>query len=588
MPFQLQFRHQCADTTFGTHVRAVGSCKALGCWNPEKSVILETNAESFPVWRSEVLEIGDDEAGNIEYKYIICTSDGKAERWEEGDNRVLLPSVFKPFSTVVVSEVFNEKEKGENERLSYRFSSVLSLPQVEARGSASPSGKKPASRSTIGEVVGKRTASLSAFEDIEIPTKADGSSGGYAAGADSPSAAGRANRRQTVPAPNEVAAMTEGSDPDLFSPTLRSGSRQTSGGSLSRLSREASRGRFGSRMTLEKGEPDDGGPLANPQELEPEVVDDEIDTSEGAMVREESASHLFLNERDCEAAEFESKYRLEGRVPLAEGSFGLVWVCSQRGVPTKVLRAVKIVHKSRLRPREFQLLLGEDGEIQTHLRLKHEHIVGLLEAFDDLRTVSLVMEYGRGGDLFDAITANRKNTGLGIPEIDAAVAQRHILLALEYLDSEHIVHRDIKCENVLLLHEKVPIHKNVLKLCDFGFATYDDGSGLTDRLGSPDTVAPEVIIGRPYGTKADVWSAGVMLFMMLSARSPFWAPTDAEVLSRVRDAEWSMTGDAWNLVSEPAKACVRAMMTADPSQRLSAKEILEQHKWLHSAAVPAA
>merc|ERR1719161_1314519 len=192
------------------------------------------------------------------------------------------------------------------------------------------------------------------------------------------------------------------------------------------------------------------------------------------------------------------------------------------------------------------------------------------------------MEYGRGGDLFDAITANRKNTGLGIPEIDAAVAQRHILLALEYLDSEHIVHRDIKCENVLLLHEKVPIHKNVLKLCDFGFATYDDGSGLTDQLGSPDTIAPEVVFRIPYGTKTDVWSAGVILFMMLSARSPFWAATDAEVINNVRENKWSMTGEAWHGVSEGAKECLRSMMTVDPAKRPTAKEILEQHGWLTS------
>merc|ERR1719281_1978329 len=105
------------------------------------------------------------------------------------------------------------------------------------------------------------------------------------------------------------------------------------------------------------------------------------------------------------------------------------------------------------------------------------------------------MEYCRGGDLFDALAQTRQATGRGIPEQDASVAERHILLALAYLDSEHIAHRDIKCENVLLLYEKVQISQNVLKLCDFGFATYDDGSGLTDRLGSPDTVAPEVIKG---------------------------------------------------------------------------------------------
>merc|ERR1719420_1660568 len=131
------------------------------------------------------------------------------------------------------------------------------------------------------------------------------------------------------------------------------------------------------------------------------------------MVREESASHLFLTKHDCEAAEFEQKYRLERDAPLAEGSFGLVWLCSERAqrVGSVEKRAAKIIHKSRLRPREYQLLLGDDGEIHTHLQLQHEHIVTLYEAFDDLRTVSLVMEYCRGGDLFDAITKNRKKKG---------------------------------------------------------------------------------------------------------------------------------------------------------------------------------
>merc|ERR1719281_896576 len=99
------------------------------------------------------------------------------------------------------------------------------------------------------------------------------------------------------------------------------------------------------------------------------------------------------------------------------------------------------------------------------------------------------MEYCRGGDLFDALAQTRQATGRGIPEQDASVAERHILLALAYLDSQHIAHRDMKCENVLLMHASIQIRKNVLKLCDFGFAACDGGNSLTDQLGTPDTIA---------------------------------------------------------------------------------------------------
>jgi len=438
------------------------------------------------------LEFRDDEVG-IQYKYVICTADGQAERWEERDNRVLIRSVFKPLSTLVISDTFNVTD---NQSISY---CCLSLPSFED------------SLHDVHNDVPKSTGMGSSDEDTVMPS----------------------------------------SDGDCFSPTRRD--------SKSYLAEDLQEDSIPEPMALEREKTVDEGQA------------EESAIAEGCIVREESLSHFHLSQHNCTAPEFEQRYRLESQSPLAQGTFGLVWVCSERACCDKVLRAVKIVHKSRLRPRELHLLLSEEGEIQTHLRLKHKHIVALYEAFDDLRTVSLIMEYGRGGDLFDAITTRRRTTGLGLLEVDASVAQRHILLALAYLDSQSIVHRDMKCENALLVHEKVPIHENVLKLCDFGFATFDDGNGLTDRLGSPDTVAPEVIKGIPYGTKADVWSAGVMLFMMLSAKSPFWAPTDAQVLARIRVADWSMTGVSWNDVSESAKACVGAMMTADPTLRPSAQ-----------------
>ena len=109
----------------------------------------------------------------------------------------------------------------------------------------------------------------------------------------------------------------------------------------------------------------------------------------------------------------------------------------------------------------------------------------------------------------------------------------HLLSALHFLHSQPVVHRDVKCENVLLAKENVPPELNVFKLCDFGFAARPRAPSyrLTTRMGSPDTVAPEVVRGEAYWTPVDCWAAGVLLYMSLSATPPFYAQSDAEALA---------------------------------------------------------
>lgn len=243
------------------------------------------------------------------------------------------------------------------------------------------------------------------------------------------------------------------------------------------------------------------------------------------MVREESCSNLFdeiiqTEDTQPDKSEFEDKYALVGNGPLGEGTFGLVWRCTPKS--SKVIRedkemAAKIVRKARLQPRDMKYLLGDDGEVKLHLTMKHDHICELLEYFDEPSTVTLILEYCRGGDLFDSIVAQSKLTGRGFTELQAIIATRHVLSALEYLHKQKVVHRDIKCENILLKHDDIKVEDNIFKLCDFGFAAHDSGQGLTDRLGSPDTVAPEIVVGTKYSTPVDMWSAGVLVYMMLSA-----------------------------------------------------------------------
>jgi len=290
------------------------------------------------------------------------------------------------------------------------------------------------------------------------------------------------------------------------------------------------------------------------------------------------------DDADLKQQEFEHQYSLLGGGPLGEGTFGLVWRCAPKranGDASQEERAAKIVRKARLQPHDMRYLLGEDGEVQTHLKMKHRHIVELYEYFDEPQTVTLVLEYCRGGDLFDAIVRQKKVGGRGLSELAAGVVLTHMLSALEYMHGLHVVHRDIKCENVLLYKASGPVEQNLFKLCDFGFAAIDHGQGLCDRLGSPDTVAPEVVVGARYGAPVDIWSIGVLLYMMISATPPFYAASDSEVLRKVRTGSYSLTGGLWDTISAPPKRTVATLMTVDPRHRPTACEAL-RGEWLQS------
>eukprot|EP00930_Biecheleria_cincta_P009025 TRINITY_DN110648_c0_g1_i1.p1 TRINITY_DN110648_c0_g1~~TRINITY_DN110648_c0_g1_i1.p1 ORF type:complete len:703 (-),score=120.58 TRINITY_DN110648_c0_g1_i1:42-2114(-) len=305
-----------------------------------------------------------------------------------------------------------------------------------------------------------------------------------------------------------------------------------------------------------------------------------LQTPSERMTREASYSVIHaedtLTPNEARVSEsFSNHYQMLGAGPLGEGAFGQVWRCRPTTVAQRDAdeRAAKIVRTQHLKPHELQSIIGKNGEIAIHEQLKHDHIVQLHEYFiEDGHAVTLVLEYCRGGDLFDSIVSHN-----GLPEATVASMLRHVLLALHYLHERWIVHRDVKCENILV-KDVDAARGSTFKLCDFGLAARMTSEGLREVVGSPDTVAPEVVRGERYGSRVDLWSAGVVTYMALVARSPFLASSTSEVLQRVRIGNFDMIGPDWANISNSTKAMISKLMTVEPHKRPCAENALAQ-KW---------
>eukprot|EP00930_Biecheleria_cincta_P035257 TRINITY_DN24257_c0_g1_i1.p1 TRINITY_DN24257_c0_g1~~TRINITY_DN24257_c0_g1_i1.p1 ORF type:complete len:786 (-),score=114.76 TRINITY_DN24257_c0_g1_i1:314-2671(-) len=286
------------------------------------------------------------------------------------------------------------------------------------------------------------------------------------------------------------------------------------------------------------------------------------------------------------AAKFESCYSISSTEPLGKGAFGCVWQCTAKASSPASMRgwgkehAAKIIRKELLRPFDMEHLIRE---VRIHSKMKHPQIAELREHFTDDQAVTLVVELCHGGDLFEALKAQSKGTGLGFSELTAVRVGKHLLGALAYMHSLRFVHRDVKCENVLLAHrlESVSPEQNVYKLSDFGLATVDNGVGLNDVVGSPYYVAPEMILGLRYSSKVDLWSLGILLYVAVAAQPPFSASTVKARVQQACDGALSFDSPCWKNVSLQGKEALALLLASRPSYRPTAETAL-QFKWLVS------
>ena len=258
---------------------------------------------------------------------------------------------------------------------------------------------------------------------------------------------------------------------------------------------------------------------------------------------------------------------------LGKGSFGSVFKVKNR--INGEIRAMKIIKNSYTYNSFKKIDKNFLQEIQVLKDLEHPNIIKVFEYYIDENSHYIISELITGGELYETIVKFRI-----FNEKKAAYIMKQILSALNYLHSHGIVHRDIKPENILVLKDdknsknKKNSDEINIKIIDFGASIFfKENEILTLKVGSPYYIAPEVL-NKHYNEKCDIWSAGVVLYVMLTGNFPFLGHTSNELFSKIKTGKFKTTGKEWDNISKNAKDLINKMLELDPNQRFSASECL--------------
>ncbi|XP_029625779.1 ribosomal protein S6 kinase alpha-3 isoform X1 [Salmo salar] len=297
------------------------------------------------------------------------------------------------------------------------------------------------------------------------------------------------------------------------------------------------------------------------------ISDEESQPPQNININMSSVQQLHRN-----TAQFSDAYDVKEDIGV--GSYSICKRCVQKS--NSMDYAVKIISKAKRDPTE---------EVEILLRYgQHPNIITLKDVFDDGRSVYLVTELMKGGELLDKILRQKF-----FSEREASAVLHTITKTVEYLHAQGVVHRDLKPSNILYVDESG--NPESIRICDFGFAKQlraENGLLMTPCY-TANFVAPEVLKKQGYDAACDIWSLGVLLYTMLTGFTPFAnGPEDTpeEILARIGSGKFSLTGGYWNSVSAEAKDLVSKMLHVDPHQRLTAAQVL-RHPWiLHKDQLP--
>ncbi|KAM8893156.1 death-associated protein kinase 2 isoform 2-T3 [Spinachia spinachia] len=257
---------------------------------------------------------------------------------------------------------------------------------------------------------------------------------------------------------------------------------------------------------------------------------------------------------------------------LGSGQFAVVKRCVERS--TGVEYAAKFIKKRQSRASRRGVKRDEiEREVNILQQLQHNNVVTLHDVYENRTDVVLILELVSGGELFDFLAQKES-----LSEEEATQFMKQILDGVEYLHSKRIVHFDLKPENIMLLDRNVALPR--IKLIDFGLAhKLEAGADFKNIFGTPEFVAPEIVNYEPLGLEADMWSIGVITYVLLSGASPFLGDTKQETLGNISAMDYDFDEELFSNTSELAKSFIRQLLEKDTRKRMTIQEALN-HPWI--------
>ncbi|KAF4315845.1 hypothetical protein G195_010655 [Phytophthora kernoviae 00238/432] len=259
---------------------------------------------------------------------------------------------------------------------------------------------------------------------------------------------------------------------------------------------------------------------------------------------------------------------------LGSGTFSVVREATHKTTGERF--AIKCIKRAQLSKDDLEALVAE---VKILREMQHAHIVKLFDVFQEERYFFLVTEYMPGGELFERIV--KKNF---YSEREARDLVKVLLETIAFCHDADVVHRDLKPENLLLssLEDDADI-----KLADFGFAkkaAINGDAGLVTACGTPGYVAPEILQSKPYGKEVDIWSIGVITYILLCGYPPFHHDNQSVLFRMIKAGRYEYDSPYWDDVSSEAKDLISKMLVLNPAERWSARKLL-QHPWIAGDAV---
>ncbi|XP_043101185.1 myosin light chain kinase 3 isoform X2 [Puntigrus tetrazona] len=307
------------------------------------------------------------------------------------------------------------------------------------------------------------------------------------------------------------------------------------------------------------------------------IVEGEKDKS--SPIRKAESQLLIIDDSPPLPAPFDHRIVSAKQVPmnayyavnpdevLGGGRFGQVHKCAE--LSSGLTLAAKIIKVRGMKERD-----EVKNEIGVMNQLNHANLIQLYDAFESRTNLTLIMEYVEGGELFERIIDENYH----LTELDAIVFTRQICEGVQYLHQQYILHLDLKPENILCVNST----GNQIKIIDFGLARkYRPREKLKVNFGTPEFLAPEVVNYDFVSFPTDMWSVGVITYMLLSGLSPFMGDNDTETMNNILHANWDFDAEAFENVSEEAKDFISSLLVPAKCSRMSASGCMK-HSWLNN------